>query len=40
MQVSAQFATQLKTLIDVKNQAQRQPMDFFERGKKDSYVLL
>ena len=40
METNANFGTQLKTLAEVKNQADKSPMDFFKRGKKDSYVLL
>ena len=38
--MSSSFATSLKALSDVKNLAEKQPMDFFKRGKQDSYVLL
>ena len=40
MESNATFGSQLKTLAEVKNQADKTPMDFFKRGKKDSYVLL
>ena len=40
MEGNASFGTELKTLAEVKNQAEKTPMDFFKRGKKDSYVLL
>ena len=40
MVTNSSFATQLKTLSNVKNLAEKQPMDFFKRGKQDSYVLL
>ena len=38
--MSSSFAKSLKALSDVRNQAEKQPMDFFKRGKQDSYVLL
>lgn len=40
MQSNSAFTSQLKTLTEEKNLSERSPMDFFERGKKDSYVLL
>ena len=40
LQLSPKFAPRLKALTDKKNLADRQPMDFFKVGKKDSYVLL
>ena len=37
---SQEFALKLKNIADANNTEMRKPMDFFERGKSESYITL